>query len=237
MERQRHVAPMHHPPEGKKMSETPYATGADDELDDLDVLDTEDDLGGQMPGRQRRRFLNGWSAGAFVLLACAIGFYVGIRVEKSHVSSTGSSLASAFASRASSAKSTKSGSSTTSRTSFPGVSRSGASGFGGAGSGTTGTVSSIDGDTLYVKETDGNTVKVKLLGDTTIDKTVTVAKGKVYPGDSVVIEGASGSGGVIDATSLTDSGDTSSSSSSSSSTSSSSGSTSGSSSISSLFGG
>jgi len=214
------------------MSETPYATGADDELDDLDVLDTEDEIGGQMPGRPRRRFLTGWSAGALALLTCAIGFYVGVRVEKSHVSSSGTSATGALASRF--AGSAKSGSSTTSRSGgFP----SGSFGGGASGSGaTTGTISSIDGDTLYVKETDGNTVKVKLLGDTTIRKTVTVAKGKVYPGDTVVIAGASGSGGVIDATSLTDSGASSSSSSSSSSGSTSGSSSSGSSSISSLFG-
>jgi Domain of unknown function (DUF5666) len=192
--------------------------------------------GGELPQRPRTKFLSPITAGLMALILGGVGFYVGIRVEKS--SGGGSSTSSGFASRFAAAVG---GTNTTGKTSSTGRTRAFASGagfaggFGGAAGGTTGTVSSIDGDTLYVKETSGDTVKVKLTGSTTVSKSESVSKKKIYPGDTVSVAGASGSGGTVSATSVTDSGASTSTSSGSSTPSSSS--TGASSAVNSLFGG
>ncbi len=61
----------------------------------------------------------------------------------------------------------------------------GAGGFAGAGGGagaTFGTVSSISGDSLYITEASGNTVKVTLSSATKVTKNVSVGKKAVRPG-------------------------------------------------------
>ena len=172
------------------------------------------------------------------LILGGVGFYVGVRVEKSKIPST-SSGTSAFARAFEGASGTGS---TASRTGGSGASsfasRFGAGGAsslfgGGSGNATIGSVSSIAGNTLYVTDTSGNTVKVKLSGQTKITKSESVAKSKVYPGDEVVIQGTKGSGGTVTATSVSDSGARSTGGTGSSST----GSSGSSSVISSLFGG
>ncbi len=188
-----------------------------------------------LPTRRRLKFLSPLTAALTALIVGGVGFFVGVRVEKSKVgTSTGG--ASGFA-RAFGGTSAAGGTGTAG-------SRSGAAGaggfasfFGGAGAGTTGSVTAIDGNTMYVKETSGNTVKVKLTGSTTVSKSESVSKKKIYPGDEVTIAGATGSGGTVTATSVTDSGASSSTSSSSTSSSTGSGAASSSSAVSSLFGG
>ncbi len=57
----------------------------------------------RMPGRPRRQYFNRASAALAALVTCAIGFYAGVRVEKSQVSSSSTAAggaASAFAARA-----------------------------------------------------------------------------------------------------------------------------------------
>jgi membrane protein implicated in regulation of membrane protease activity len=186
-----------------------------------------------LPVRPRRPFLTKWSALLMALMLGAVGFFVGVRVEKGKIpAASSSSGASAFArafSGAAGATSKSGASSFASR--FAGA-------FGGANSNATaGSVSSIDGKTLYVTETSGNTVKVKLSGQTTITKSESVSRTKVYPGDEVVITGAKGSGGTVTATSITDSGASSTGSTGSTGGGASSSPTSGASAISSLFGG
>lgn len=179
----------------------------------------DDDFGEQLPQRPRRHLLTPWSALLFAVLLGAAGFYVGVRVEKNHVSS--STGAGGFASRLSGASGTGSaaggaaggfagrfgGGSSTSGGSASGKSGAGGSstggvagrgGFGGGGfpggGATIGTVASVNGNTIYVTDTSGNTVKVKLSSATTISKTQSVSKAKLYPGDSIVVTGAKGSG-------------------------------------------
>jgi hypothetical protein len=82
--------------------------------------------------------------------------------------------------------------------------------FGGAGAGganaTFGTVSNVSGDTLYITEATGNTVKVTLSSATKVTKNVTVGKNAVRPGDTVVVAGAKDSNGTVSATTLSDTG-------------------------------
>jgi hypothetical protein len=208
------------------MNTTPDPHGpVDTELDEYEYED--DGFGESLPVRPKRPFLTKWSAGLIAIVLGAVGFFVGVRVEKGKIpSSSGTSGTFAGASSAT-------GRSATGRTGAAGSFAGGAAGFGGAtGNNTVGSVASVNRKTIYVTESSGNTVKVKLTGQTTITKSESVSSAKVYPGDQVVIVGSKGSGGTIKATTLTDSG-------ASATTSTTSGSTSGSSSssvVSSLFG-
>jgi Domain of unknown function (DUF5666) len=210
-----------------------------------DDLDHEYD--DALPQRPRARYLTPLTALLMALILGGVGFYVGIRVEKSKASTSGggSAFARAF-SGAGGAGGTGAGGagSTSSATGAAGsrassfASRFGAGGFaGGGGNATIGSISSIKGNTIYVTETSGNTVKVKVSGATKISKSETVKPKKLYPGDQVVIAGAKGSSGTISATSVTDSGASSTGNSSSTGSSSSSSTSDARSAISSLFGG
>jgi hypothetical protein len=185
-----------------------------------------EDFPDALPPRPRMQLVTKWSVLLAILLACAIGFFVGVRIEKSKIpaASTASGTASRFAALAGGASGSK------------GALASGfASRFGGSfpGAGTSGSVTAIDGNTLYVKESSGNTVKVKLSSATAITKEAPVAKTKIFPGDEVTVVGASGSDGTVSATRLTDSGSNSAGSAASSAGSSGTAS----SAVSSLFGG
>jgi hypothetical protein len=213
------------------MNPTPDPHGpVDPALDEYAYQD--DGFTDTLPVRPKRPFLTKWSAALMALVLGAVGFFVGVRVEKNKIPST-SGASSAFASALSGA-SRGATVLTVSAGSFASRFGAGAGGFAGAaGNATIGSVSSVNGKTIYVTETSGDTVKVKLSGQTTITKSEAVSSAKIFPGDEVVIAGTKGSGGMVTATSLTDSGARATAGSTSSSTSSGSGS---SSVVSSLFG-
>ena len=114
-----------------------------------------------IPGRPPRRRLGRAGVLLITLLVGAIGFYVGVRVEKGQIGS--SSTAAAGTSAPTGAPAGFSG-------------RSGASalnrfaGSGAAGGSSFGTVASLDGRTIYVKTVSGNTVKVRLVSATKVSK-------------------------------------------------------------------
>jgi hypothetical protein len=235
------------PPE---MSETPHETEVmttyADTDDDFSAYDEFGDEAG-LPGRPRRVVVNRYTAALAALVIGGACFYAGVRVEKSQVSSTSGTAASglsALASRFGAASGSASGA--TSRRTAGGAGFA-AGGFGGGapgdaagGGATSGTIATINGDTLDVTETSGNTVKVKLSDATTLTKTVSVSKKSLFPGDTVSVTGSAGSGGTVTATALSDSGSGSgsgTSSSASSSTGSTPSSSSGSTALNSLFGG
>jgi hypothetical protein len=221
------------------MNAIPYE-GREENWDGYDERDMEASL----PGRPRRQFFNRWTAALFALLLGGVGFYVGIRVEKTQLSNSSASsrLAAAEAGTGATGATGRAGA---------GAGRAGggaggfAGAFGGGGSASIGTVANVNGNTIYVTETSGNTIKVKLTGSTKITKSQSVGKNKINPGDSVVIAGVKGSNGTISAATVSDQGvrstgfggSGSSGSGSSGSGSSGSGSTSAGSAVSSLFGG
>jgi Domain of unknown function (DUF5666) len=227
--------PEMNPSSPQQLAAEPY-----DEYDD----GFDDDL----PVRPRANYLTPLTALLMALILGGVGFYVGIRVEKSKTSS-GTGAASAFtrafsggtAATAGTGSTGKTGSS--SRTGATGAgsfaSRFAAGGLGGAAGGTVGSVSSVSGNTIYVNETSGNTVKVKLSSATKISKSESVTRKKLYPGDAVVVAGSASSNGTVHATSVTDSGasSTGASSTGGSSTSGSSSTSNSTSAIGSLFGG
>jgi hypothetical protein len=178
-----------------------------------------------LPGRPRRQWFNKKTAAVFAVLLGAIGFYAGVRVEKSQMSSS-STATGALASRLAAAgrsgatgtggATARGGAATSGATGRTGAAGGtglrglfgGGGGFAGAGGAgaTLGTVSSINGDTLYITETSGNTVKVTLSSATKVSKNVTVGKDAVRPGDTVVVAGAKDSNGTVSATTLNDTG-------------------------------
>lgn len=153
------------------------------------------------PRRPPRRRLGRSGVLLIALLVGAIGFDVGVRIEKGQIGS------SSTASAATSAPSGQGGfSGAPSGARFPGA--------GGAGGGASiGTVASLNDRTIYVKTVSGNTVKVRLVSATKVSKSLSVSRKALRPGDSVVVQGASGSNGTLTATSISDTGASSSSSS------------------------
>lgn len=203
------------------MNDTFSTIDEDNDMTDVTYTDTAepwtepDDNEFAAFGRKRGRFFNAKSALLVAVILGLAGFYAGVRVEKGHVTAstgpTGSGLTAASASRGTG----------TGAGSRPAFGSGGAGGFGGAGGGTTGTVTSVSGKTIYVKESSGDTVAVKLLPTTTVTKSESVGRGSVHPGDAVAITGSTANSGTVKATAVTDSGDSSTSSTSSSTASSS----------------
>jgi len=152
------------------------------------------------PGRRRRRFFNRKSAALAAAITCAAGFYAGVSVEKSQLSpatTTTSSLPSGAAAATTSQGST--GTAPGAHAGFPAGAR-------GGGNASIGTISSVDGSTIYLTDSSGNTVKVTLSSATKITKSEAVSKASVRPGDTVVIQGLKSTNGSITATSVSDSG-------------------------------
>jgi hypothetical protein len=184
----------------------------------------EDEPEAALPGRPRRQVLTWGSAALFALLLGVIGFYVGVRVEKDQVSNSTAASSIAGAARTGSGTGAAARTGAAGRTGAPGAGATGRSGtasgagggagfrglFGGAsgagGSASLGTLSTIDGNTLYITETSGNTVKVTLSSATKVTKNVAVGKNAMRPGDLVVVQGAKDSNGTVSATSVNDTG-------------------------------
>jgi hypothetical protein len=162
-----------------------------------------------LPPRPRRRL---WTPATGLLLAVLLGaggFLAGVELEKSRVSGGTVSLASAgggAAARARAATGTGAG-----RFGAGGAFAAAAGRFGGTGAGvggnsSFGTISSVSGHILYLTDTSGNTVKVRLSSATSLTKNQSVSSASIRPGDSVIVQGLKGSDGTITATSLSDSG-------------------------------
>jgi hypothetical protein len=159
------------------------------------------------PGRPRRRFFNRKSAALVALLTCAVGFYAGIRVEKGQLPSTASAAsASAPGAVAGAQTGAPAGGAPTGSGAPGGLAGAGRFGGGAGGSASLGTLSSVSGNTIYLTDTTGNTVKVTLSSSTKLTKSLSVSKSSLHPGDSVVVQGVKNSKGTIVATSVSDSG-------------------------------
>jgi hypothetical protein len=148
------------------------------------------------PGGRRRRFFNRKTAALGAVVACAAGFLAGIEIEKSQVTGTAS---------AATAPAGTTGGAATGAGTRPGFGLSGG-GAGGGSAASFGTVSSVNGNTIYVLQASGNTIKVTLSSATKITKSQSTSKSSLHPGDALVIQGATGKNGTLAATSVSDSG-------------------------------
>jgi hypothetical protein len=174
----------------------------DEWLDEADGPDEPDEL----PRRPRRRLLTPIPLALLAVLLIAGGFIIGVKVQKGQETSSGSSggaaagLASRFAALRGAGTSSTGTSSTKASTSGT------ASGFPGAPGGgsrpTTGTVAYLAGDTLYVTNSEGNTVKVNTSASTSVTKTVKTKVKGIHPGETVTVTGATGPNGAVSAESV-----------------------------------
>jgi hypothetical protein len=141
----------------------------------------------ERPRRPRRKLLTPVTGGLTAVIVAAAGFIGGVQVQKGQATTT-----------------------TTAR----GPGGAGFAGFGQGGAGAppggaaggdaaSGTVSYVKGDTLYVKNADGTTVKVKVGSSAKVERTASSDAGQVQPGDSVVVQGTTSSGGTVTATAVT----------------------------------
>jgi len=158
------------------------------------TLDAEDDAWDDAPIRPRARL----SRVTKLLLVLAVGaaaFAGGVFAQRHWgvTSSNGSSGSGAGAGAAARRFAGLGGGSGAGR------SASGGRGFGGA---TIGQVAYLNGTTLYVTDTSGNTVKVKVPKGTPVMKSVTAGIGSVRPGDTVVVRGSTAANGTVTAQSV-----------------------------------
>src|ERR1700748_130611 len=130
---------------GIEMNAIPYE-GREENWDGYDERDYEESL----PGRPRRQFFNRWSAALFALLLGGVGFYVGIRVEKTQLSNSSASsrLAAAEAATGATGATGRTGAGTGRTGAGTGAGRAGGAGgfagaFGGGGSASVGTVANV----------------------------------------------------------------------------------------------
>jgi len=139
---------------------------------------------------------------AAVLIALVLvagGFWGGAALQKSHSGGSTSALASVaarFRSAAGGVGATGTAGAAASR--FAGL-------FGGTAgaAGTVGTISVVNGNTLYVEDTaTGSLVKVTLTKSTTITRNADAVAVDLRPGDTVTVQGATGSSGAVTATSV-----------------------------------
>lgn len=155
-----------------------------------------------LPPRPRRRLLTPVPLSLLAVLLVACGFIAGVLVEKGQSEgggSSGASGASAFASRLRSLAGGATGSGGSTGSSGLGGTAASASGFARP---TEGTVAYLSGSTLYVTNSESNTVKVKTSAATSVTKTVTSAVKDIHPGETVTITGATGSNGTVTAESI-----------------------------------
>jgi hypothetical protein len=153
------------------------------------------------PRRPGRRFFNRRSAALAAVFTCVAGFYAGISVEKSQLSSTAAAAPTTAAGAGRGATAGAAGSGPQA-----GAAAGRFVGSGGGGNASFGTISSVNGNTLYLTDTTGNTVKVTLSGTSKLTKSLGVSKSALHPGDTVAVQGVKNSGGTLVATSVSDSG-------------------------------
>jgi hypothetical protein len=152
----------------------------------------------ELPRRPRGRLLTPLPVALLCLLLTACGFIGGVLVEKGQEGTAGTSgsgtsgLAGRFAALRSAAGRSGAGAGA----------GGGAAGAAGAGAATTGQVAFVQGSTLYVTDSSGNTIKVKTSAASTVTKTVSGTVHAIRPGEEVVISGTTASSGAVTAESI-----------------------------------
>jgi hypothetical protein len=172
-----------------------------DEMDPDDWLDEAEEAD-ELPPRPRRRLLTPIPLALLAVLLIAGGFIGGVEIQKGEESSASAGgatagAASRFAALRGGAAGTGAG-----KTATGGGAATGGPGAGAGGSRpTTGTVAYLAGNTLYVTNPEGNTVKVNTSAATSVTKSVKTKVNGIHPGETVTVTGAT-SGGAVSAESI-----------------------------------
>jgi hypothetical protein len=136
----------------------------------------------------RRRFAFGRTAMALTAaLVLALGFIGGVEVQK-HQATTAAAGATSTAS---------------SGVAAGGFARGGFPGASAPADLTTGTVVNKKGSYVYVKDADGNVLRVKTSSQSTITRNTKTSTAAIHPGDTVVVQGPKNKTGTITATRVT----------------------------------
>ena len=167
-------------------SEAPHDAAAGD-LEEDRYWDEADE---ELPPRRRRRLLTPLTGGMALALVAACGFIAGALVEKGQTS-TSAAPGAGFARRAAAL---------IGGAAAGGGRGAGAGGFGG--SAVVGQVATVRGNTLYVVDQQGNTLKVATVKGGTVTRTTGSRLRSIHPGDSVVVQGSRRGDGTIAATSV-----------------------------------
>ncbi|MGD0056214.1 MAG: DUF5666 domain-containing protein [Acidimicrobiales bacterium] len=122
------------------------------------------------------------------LLLLVAGLWLGAYLQRGQPSSSSSSLSGLFAAGAGARGGT---------TGFSALAKA-------AANETSGTVTDIVGHTLYVTNSSGSLIAVKVSSSTTIDRNASTALAGLKPGDTVTVQGKKVKGGSVDATSISD---------------------------------
>lgn len=161
-----------------------------DELQDLELAP-----------RPRRRLLAPIPLSLLTVVLVATGFVAGAHVEKGHSTSGGATGAFAGVSRSTALGASAASAVKGSSEAATGRGKSGAPSA-EASQPTSGKVTSRSGKTLYVKSSEGATVKVATSAATTVTKTVKAKVKAIHPGETVTIAGSADSKGVLSAESI-----------------------------------
>lgn len=155
-----------------------------DERDDSRFLgaDPDEELGA-LPPRPRNRLLAPLPLALIAVLIAASGFLGGVLTQKGSEGGSASGLPSGPPSFLS--KEGGGGSGANGPGGFPAGFPSGKS-----NAAVSGTVSSVDGRTIYVKDSEGSTVAVRVEDGSKVSRDSNVSVKKIRPGDSVVVQGA-----------------------------------------------
>lgn len=137
----------------------------------------------ELPPRPRNRLLAPLPLALVAVLIAATGFLGGVLVQKGSEGGTAAAPPGGLPSFLSEGAASGSGSKGSAGlpTGFPG---------GGSGAAVSGTVSSVDGRTIYVKDSGGATVAVRVEDGSKVSRDSNVGVKKVRPGDSVVVQGS-----------------------------------------------
>ncbi len=188
----------------------------DDERIENDAGSHRPEDGAELPRRPRRKLLAPVPVALLAVLTAACGFIAGVQVQKGQQSSSSGvgaraavGIAALRGARGATAAGGASGARGANGTAFgatggPGAGAAGAGGAGaGAGTGATvGEVANVDGKTLYVTDSQGNTVKVAVPTGLKVSKTVSTSAHNIHPGETVIVQGATNSDGSIEARSI-----------------------------------
>jgi hypothetical protein len=137
----------------------------------------------ELPPRPRNRLLAPLPLALIAVLIAATGFLGGVLVQKGSEGSSSAGLPAGLPSFLSEGGGAGSGSEGSGGlpAGFPGSS---------SGAAVSGTVSSVNGHTIYVKDSGGATVAVRVEDGSKVSRDSNVGVKKIRPGDSVVVQGA-----------------------------------------------
>jgi len=169
--------------------------------EDEDWIEEPDELAAapELPLRPRRR-LTPLTGVLLAVLLVALGFVGGVLVQKGQGGSAAAAggggagrLAAALAAARGGGAGTGGGGATRGGGLFGG----GRGGAGGGAGATFGTVATVDGDTLYVTDAQGNTLKVTAAKGASVTRSVDSPVRAIRPGSTVIVQGAAQQGAIV----------------------------------------